>query len=150
MWSYSGNPASSPKDAVRFYLGDTNTNSQLLSNEEIAFLLTQYPDPTAAAAAGAEGLAAFYTRFSDKSVGPLHVSYGARVKQFKDLAASLWVRAGGANFGVRPLMIYVGGLSIAEKFSRDQMPDLTQPKFRRNMFQPLDMPIENLRSEDEE
>ena len=32
-WTYSGNPAASDKDAVRFLVGDTNTSDQLVSDE---------------------------------------------------------------------------------------------------------------------
>jgi hypothetical protein len=31
-WSYSGDPSSSSTDAVRFLVGDTDTNDQLISN----------------------------------------------------------------------------------------------------------------------
>ena len=40
-WTYSGNPSSTERDAVRFLVGDTDTNDQLLSNEEIDYLVTQ-------------------------------------------------------------------------------------------------------------
>jgi len=39
-WTYSGNPANSSSDAVRFLIGDTDTTDQLISNEEIAYLVT--------------------------------------------------------------------------------------------------------------
>ena len=41
VWSYSGNPADSAVDAVRFLTGDTDTNDQLLDNEEIAWTNNQ-------------------------------------------------------------------------------------------------------------
>ena len=37
-WSYSGDPASSDRDAIRFYIGDTDTTLQLLQDEDIDFL----------------------------------------------------------------------------------------------------------------
>ena len=38
-WAYSGNPATSDLDQVRFTLQDTDTSFQLLANEEINFLI---------------------------------------------------------------------------------------------------------------
>lgn len=41
-WSYSGNPATSDLDAVRFYISDTDAELPLLQNEDIEFLLTRW------------------------------------------------------------------------------------------------------------
>lgn len=41
-WSYSGDPSTSDLDEVRFYIQDTQTADQLLSNEEVNFLITKY------------------------------------------------------------------------------------------------------------
>mgnify|MGYP003118570883 CR=1 FL=1 len=37
-WTYSGDPDSTALDAIRFLIGDTDTNDQLLSNEEISWV----------------------------------------------------------------------------------------------------------------
>ena len=49
-WTYSGDPATSDKDAVRFLTGDTDAGDQLASDEEIAYALSQRPDVRLAAA----------------------------------------------------------------------------------------------------
>jgi len=41
-FSYSGNPASSDLDEVRFYSQDTDSDDQLLTNEEITFLINTW------------------------------------------------------------------------------------------------------------
>lgn len=94
-WTYSGNPSSSDRDEVRFLLGDTDTSDQLISDEELDYLLTVHPDDGAgysnyeAAAAAARQIAARFTRQIDKSVGSLSISYGSRAQQFRDLADML-------------------------------------------------------------
>lgn len=37
-WTYTGNPAASSKDAIRYLIGDTDTTFQLMSDEEIAYV----------------------------------------------------------------------------------------------------------------
>lgn len=98
-WEYSGDPTTSAKDEVRFLLGDTDADNQLLSDEEIAFLVLQYPDQTGlyanyrAAASGAYILSARYTKSMRKSVGSLSIDYGQLVTQFRDLGDSLMALA---------------------------------------------------------
>jgi hypothetical protein len=41
-WSYSGNPADSDKDAVRFYISDIDVELPLLQDEDIEFLLHRW------------------------------------------------------------------------------------------------------------
>lgn len=41
-WTYSGDPSTSEKDSVRFWLQDTNVDFQLLQDEEIQYLLNQF------------------------------------------------------------------------------------------------------------
>ena len=40
-WNYTGNPASSNMDAVRFLIHDTDPGDQKLQDEEINWLLTE-------------------------------------------------------------------------------------------------------------
>lgn len=53
-WSYSGDPTASPIDAVRFWCQDTDTDRQLLADEEIQYLINRatpiWDDPIATAA----------------------------------------------------------------------------------------------------
>lgn len=92
-WSYSGNPASSNRDQVRFYVGDTDTNFQLLTNEEIDFLLVQWIDtygaPLYIAAVAAENIAAKFAREVSVSADGVSVQIGDLQQRYNDLAASL-------------------------------------------------------------
>jgi hypothetical protein len=107
-WSYSGNPASSDLDKVRFLIGDTNTANQLLSNEEITWLLAEWNDNAYVAAANAAySLSAEFSGKSDfsRSVGDLSLStqYGAQAERYGALAQRLQVQAAA---GTPPLVRY--------------------------------------------
>jgi hypothetical protein len=93
-WSYSGNPGSSKLDEVRFLIQDTDTNDELLSNEEINYLLTAYSnDAYGAAIASVVALIAKAARAVEesKSVADLSLTRraGARLQQWESLRKSL-------------------------------------------------------------
>jgi hypothetical protein len=93
-WSYSGNPSNSANDKVRFLCGDTDTNNQQVSNEEIAFLLTEWNSNAYLAAAFAcDAISGKYSAKADlsRSVGDLSISsqYGSQARTFMERAASL-------------------------------------------------------------
>jgi len=127
-WTYSGNPSASPLDEVRFLIGDTDTDKQLISDEEIAYNLTLVsgvnpPDSGnyLSAAYCADGIAARSARSVDKSIGDLSLSYSQQASAFRDLADKLRLRA---TLSMVP--IYAGGLSEAEKHANYLDPDLVQ------------------------
>lgn len=97
-WTYSGNPGSSSRDAVRFLIGDTAGGDQLVSDEEIAYLLTEETTVRSAAGRACEAIAAAFGRNSDqsKSVGDLSLSesWSQRATSYLTLADRL--HSGGA------------------------------------------------------
>lgn len=77
-WSYSGNPADSKLDEIRFLLGDTTEDSTSLSDEEIIYILAQNSDVVRASAAdAAERTAGRFLKKSiaSKKVGDLTLEY---------------------------------------------------------------------------
>lgn len=92
-WTYSGNPGSSSRDEVRFLIQDTDTDDQLLSNEEIDYLLTSYGDPYSAAVAAVVSLIGQAARSEEESkkVGDLSLTRkaGARLAQWEALKRHL-------------------------------------------------------------
>ena len=66
-WSYSGNPGSSTLNEIRFLIQDTDTNDQLLSNEEIEYLVGVWSDAYAAAIAAVSSLVAKSAREEEES-----------------------------------------------------------------------------------
>ena len=92
-WTYSGNPGSSSLDLVRFLIQDTDSTDQLLSNEEIDYLIGAYGDPYSAAIASVTSLIAkaSRTQSESKSVADLSISIqsGARLQQWEALLKHL-------------------------------------------------------------
>src|SRR5262245_53369106 len=60
-WSYSGNPASSARDMVRFLIADIDPQSQQLNNAEIDAILAVEPRPHFAASRCARTLSINYS-----------------------------------------------------------------------------------------
>jgi adenosylmethionine-8-amino-7-oxononanoate aminotransferase len=101
-WTYSGNPAASALDQVRFTIGDTDTTDQQLSN-------------------AAEAIAAKLARESDssKSVGDMSLSrsLSARSQKYYELAQRLTQQA--ANFD--PPVPWVNPNALGPEFAVGQM-----------------------------
>lgn len=105
-FTYSGNPASSPRDEVRFLLGDTTAAKINLQDGEIDYLLADGASVTTASIEGARALAARHSAISatSKSVGDLSLSYehGQTAARFEALADRLRARSGPRTFA--PIM----------------------------------------------
>jgi hypothetical protein len=97
-FTYSGDPSTSTRNYVRFLLNDTDSTDALFSDEEIAYVLTEWSgDAYDAARELAEILIARFARLADstsKSVGDISVSesYGSKITHYKELANSLLQR----------------------------------------------------------
>lgn len=127
--TYSGDPASSSKDAVRFLIQDTAA-PWLLQDEEIEYVLTLYPSPQVAAAQCARAIAMNFARLAkSKKVGDLSIDYGERAKFYKELADQL--EASGNIAGVIP---YSGGISVSDKLTVEQNTDRVKPPFKVDQF----------------
>lgn len=133
-WSYSGNPASSPKDEVRFLTGDTNPNDPLIHDSEIRYVLTLINGANVpasgnylAAIACVESIIGKFARSGDKSVGDLHISHSQRVGQLQQLVMALRRRA-----TIAAVPMYVGGMSITEKEAVLANPDQITTAVRIN------------------
>jgi len=131
MWTYTGDPTTSPKDEVRFLIGDTDPAAPELQDAEIIYnIIIVYGSLENAppignflpAAYSADQLAADNARQADKSVGDLHITYSNRFKQFQMLAQRLRARA---TLALVP--IYAGGRSWAEKIATYSNKDLVGP-----------------------
>lgn len=101
-WTYSNNPAGSDRDKVRFLIGDTDTTNQLVTDEEINWMLSEANNaPYMAAANLCASLATKFAAKSDysRSVGDLSIStqYGAAADRYAKLGATLSAQAAAAN-----------------------------------------------------
>ena len=127
-WTYSGDPGASPKDAVRFLIGDTDTTDQLLGDEEIDYLVTTAGTTNEAAAQACEAISVG-GRLVDKEVDDLVIKARQRSEQYQKLASALRKRRVGSRMGV-----FAGGVSISDKESRRTDTDVPSPAFNRGQF----------------
>lgn len=132
MWSYSGNPSSSPLSEVRYLISDTDeSKSWSLTDEEISYAIDLYSDHPpvigrnfrAAAESAQNILTKLMGQLSDKRVGDLSITVNkeslafyrsnfARLRQLATLQA------------VQP---YSGGMSRSEKRANDADADRVRP-----------------------
>ena len=91
--SYSGDPSFSDVDAIRFLVGDTNSDDELLSDSEIEWLLdqwlTRYDSVTYVAAVAAETIAGKFAREVTVSADGVSVGSSELQSKFEQLATSL-------------------------------------------------------------
>jgi hypothetical protein len=137
-WTYDGDPAASALSAIRFLSGDTDTNDQLVTDEEIAWLNSEASGTTTAttalykAAAGAvRAQAAKWTRLADQTVGDLSVSMSQKASAAMATAAALDLRA-ASDAGVP--VPFAGGISVADKTTREADTDRVGPWSRIDQF----------------
>lgn len=128
-WTYSGDPATSKSDAVRFLVGDTNPTEPQLQDGEVAFCVAQRSTVYGAAAMACLQIATGYSRQADSVQGPTRTlyssrarAYAARAAQYESLAAA---RGGG--------MPYAGGISVSDKIRVETDSDRVRPAFNVEM-----------------
>ena len=127
-WSFNSTDLSASKDQVRLYVGDVDSADPLLTDEEIAFAVTQAGSVRAASALAADWISALFSRRSDKSTGDLSLSASQKSKQYAELAARL--RRESALLALP----YFGGISIAAKDAREADTDRVKPAFTMEML----------------
>lgn len=120
-FEYSGDPATSNKDAMRFLIGDTVEANALYQDEELEWLLTQESNIYLASAVACETVASrFRALAQSKSVGGLSISYGDRASQYAEQGRLLRVQA--QELSDVPVPIWTAG-SKAEKELRTEDDD---------------------------
>lgn len=127
-WTYTGNPASSNRDAVRFLIGDTDPANKRVSDEEVTWALSEEPNVYLAAAVVASSIAALFADRVSKAVGDLRIEYGQQQKNYADLAVRLTVRGNQRAAG-----FFAGGISHDDKQTTRRDTDLVNPSFRSGM-----------------
>jgi len=126
-WSYTGNPADSLKDEVRFLIGDTDTSEQQISDEEINYLIDSESTAIGSAIKACRNLMAKYARKFSQSVGKVRLEYDQLINHYKMLCETLEKQQ---SLSVRP---YAGGISISDKETTSQDTDRVRPSFTRTL-----------------
>ena len=123
-YTYSGDPSTSPKDAVRFLAQATGETvaTGFVSDEEIAWLLTQEPNVYLAAALVADRVSSYYGAQRSKTVGPLTISGMDQARNYAQLAATLRGQASlGSTGGGGPE--FTGSTTVIFNIGMHDIPD---------------------------
>jgi hypothetical protein len=114
-FSYSGDPADSTLDAVRFYAQDTDTADQLISDEGINFIITQWTNVTSnplyLAAAVCDVIASKFAREISFAADGVSVGASELQEKYERLADSLRAQYTASEIGGGPS---VGGMLANE------------------------------------
>lgn len=136
-WTYDGAPGSGTaaqrRDTVRLLIGDTDTNDQQITDEEIAYFLGQANDrPYYAAVSAARAIAASYARLVDNSLDQSSVSLSQLQTHYAQLATRLEKEAKtkGSALGLPS----AGGISRDAMKTADDVEDRPDPAFRTRQF----------------
>lgn len=112
---------------VRRLIGDSDSSDYLLSDADIVEILTDNSDNVnAAAAEAARAIAAQLARNEDISINESSLRGGSAYQQYIALAEKLEKRAATAN-----AIPFAGGISVADKESRETNTDRVTPAFSR-------------------
>lgn len=128
-FTYAGDPSDNNRDEVRFLIQDTDTNDQLLSDEEIAYLLAEHTASNVLAAAKAcEIIAIKYSRSASLvTIGDTTVDHRKRAQTYFMLSRTLMSQY---KASVSTGAIYVGGVVESDVDAIDDNTALIQPKFK--------------------
>jgi hypothetical protein len=135
-WTYAGAPddttVAGRRDAVRLNIGDTDTNDQQITDEEITYFLDGANNNIfKAAIAACYAIASKYARLVDTSVESVSNSFSQRQTAYESLAARLQRQELTiSGFGLPQ----AGGISISEMNSADTDTDRPTPAFNRKQF----------------
>jgi hypothetical protein len=137
-WTYNENLTTST-DRVRWLVGDTNTDDQLVQDEEIAFALSEDASVYAAGATVARAIAAKFARLPSTSIDGLSISLRERVEHYNALADDLETKAGRAAGGLG--VPFVGGVSVDAMRATASNNDRTPNRLRIGMQDSPDVPV---------
>ena len=127
-WSYS-DALSTDRDLLRFRIGDTDTNEQLLSNELLDALLVTRASPTLAAIDAVQGILAQFARDIDRSALGMGGARSQKTQFYRDLLKELRAEAARGDTS-----IFFGGGSISQKESNLEDEDAPVTPFRLDQF----------------
>lgn len=128
-WTYDGTDLSTDLAKVRRNIGDTNTNDQGLTDEEINSFLSDGLSVDAASLRSAQALYAKWVRDVDRSNLGMSASRSQKLQHLKDLIDGYLKPR--VNRRATP---FLGGVSQDSKNSLEEDSDFIQPRIRRGQF----------------
>lgn len=128
-WTYLlSDLATSEKDQIRLEIGDTDTNNQLLQDEEIAQAILVERNFWCAAARCCEMISrVFLAKFDVKLGRNMEITYSKAAAQYQAMAVAFRRKSLGTR------VPWVGGMSVADKQTYSQNTDIVGAAFTRTM-----------------
>jgi hypothetical protein len=131
-FTYGGNPANSSREAVRWLIGDTDSNDAIFNDAEIDYVLSENGSNVYKAAPAAALIAAAkFARKADKAVGDLRLSLHQKFKQYIQLSEELQDKFTSEQNTPIPL---IGGISISAINSVELDTDREPTAFKIKQF----------------
>ncbi len=132
-WSYDPELLhDSPKDQVRFLVGDIKLSEPLVEDEEILFALSQNSNVYFAAAIICDSIAGMFSRKVDRQTGDVRNAYSQRAKAYAERAKQLRAQGGSKSLSLaKPL---AGGITVSDKTRARLDPNRVRPSFARGQF----------------
>lgn len=118
---------STDADKVRFHLGQTDSASSIIGDEEIRAVLADETNIYLAAAVIADAIAGRYSLNQNIRIDSFSVDFQGRAEAFRSLAVRLRAQAKTASGGLGSP--FVGGVSISEMNSVRDDPDRNPSRF---------------------
>ena len=117
-FTYSNDPATSTRDAIRFYCQDTNADDPLLQDEEIEFVSAQWAHvtdhPMYLAAVCCESIAAKFAREISYSADGISVGASELQNKYNQLATDLREQYKASVIGDGP---DISGILVGSEFN---------------------------------
>ena len=130
-WTYTGNPATNSLSAVRWLVGDTDSNRKLVTDEEINYELTASGGVvTTAARAVINVLMTKYSMMGYTKIGAFIFDATKIVKTLQEALDRL-----DESTSFQKGMWYAGGISISDKSGVKSNTDRVPPRFSRDMHE---------------
>ena len=136
-WTYNTSDLNSTSTGaslarVRFLAQDVSTGDQLIEDEAINWVLSDYPNVFDAAAVVARAIGAkFAQRASNESVLDASLAYTNRANHYDALAEKLEKK--GKDPRSLSIAPYAGGISVNDKNTQMDDTDWSKPAFARGM-----------------
>jgi hypothetical protein len=133
-WSYNEDLPRN-LDVVRFNVGDTDAEDQLLQDGEIEYLLSDSGDNVLLASArAADRIAAKFARQAAIELGDFAEEAQQKAQAYEALADTLRMESSsGSGVGSAPIP-RAGGITTDSKDAVEEDTGIVQPRFKRDMF----------------
>jgi hypothetical protein len=128
-FTYTAQPATVTRDALRFLVQDTDKDDPLLFDEELDWLLATEGNARRAAVPACEAIVGKLARRVTVSVDGISKSLSDMQDKYAKLLPILKRRAALGSTGV-----YSGGISISDRDAREENTDRVEPAFTRERF----------------